>query len=304
MKRLLSLLLVLTLVLAAFPVIAYADAAEDIYVYGPKYHSSGALASISTTFRWTSGAVDGRLILSSKRLEGGDGTKYNNNEYGSFTNAGIYASSFSNFDAAKNYNSNYFQFITYSGEQHIATGANMTLNIPDGTIPMNTNGTYYVYLWVQNGSYFYPDNLICVIQVENGKLTFTPATKPATPNAGFTSNNYRNYYEDNNFQEVPEKAPEIFHECKPSKWLWDDTNHWQMKCGTAGCQNRTVKINQQAHSFTDASDTTCDCGYTRTAPAEKPATGDVTHIPMWTALFLGGVALLWIQLEQRKRQYF
>ena len=53
-----------------------------------------------------------------------------------------------------------FGFITASPSETYLSyggGANMTLNIPEGTIPLNVEKTYYLYLWVQNGKYFYPD---------------------------------------------------------------------------------------------------------------------------------------------------
>ena len=59
------------------------------------------------------------------------------------------------------------------------------------------------------------------------------------------------------------------------------------------------------HVYTDGHDPDCNvCGYTRKITAERPGTGDITNIPLWTMLFFAGVALMYVQLTQRKREQF
>lgn len=95
------------------------------------------------------------------------------------------------------------------------------------------------------------------------------------------------------------------HTCLKSGWLWDKDGHWRRGCQDATCNSFTTKVDAGKHVYTDDYDTTCNtCGYIRTAPAQHPETGDITNIPLWTAIFVGGMALLWFQMEQRKRAQF
>ena len=90
----------------------------------------------------------------------------------------------------------------------------------------------------------------------------------------------------------------LTHTHSPGPWKWDENRHWQ-RC--TSCTD-TVNLNAGDHQFLDAYDTDCNvCGYTRTAPAEKPNTGDTTHTLLWAGMFLGGVALLYWQLTECKR---
>lgn len=388
-KRIVSLLLVVMMLLAVLPVTALADAAANIVVKDAVYYSSGTLKSITTTFDWTSGSVtNARLILSSKYLSG---SNTSNKGYGDFTNLGNYGSQFANYNEAAAYdNTNKtFGFIQASDTSNFNYGSNdntMTLEISENAIPLNVDGTYYVYLWVTYNSHFYPDNLICVIQVKNGALQYTP---------GIGAPTYRNHYDASAFKFVESKNkydvsvtpannmirdtasgaemqeqlsaamtpvvytaasgyyfPETYsvatvnginvkrisdsqiqvygtpsasasitlaapsvktndntntHTCLTSRWLWNDTNHWRRVCQDAACPNNNYQQQTAngAHVYTDDYDADCNsCGYTRTPPAKHPETGDITHLPLWTMMFVGGLALLWVQLTQRKREQF
>lgn len=521
-KRLVSLLLVLTLVLSVFPLQTFAasQTAKNIKVEEAKYSSTG-LFSVTTSFEWSyTGVRNARLILLDDRLKG----SYENSGvsgYGDFTDFGnIGSKRFSNYEAAKAYDdqTNAYRFLAASANiPAIYNGDKITVVFSglENAVPLNKDDTYFVYLWVTFGSKFYPDNLICVIRVKDGELTFTPATKTET---------YRNHYDssEESFTEIKKSEnrgfdlyvipgsnmkhvissgaeeqlnlndpivdiiyeadpgywfPENYsiqpiqnariannmvngitmtraddgsritlsgklidftrislphaerkpsshthtptnwdyddathwkyecidpacpddkdtartneglhnhnleggtkcecghtitpehictpsttylnqdpsehwkylctdpnctkgnynkidpatrgehhydtindllcdtcgyvreaHPCTESGWLYNDAGHWKQYCTVNDCANRNTKKSEGAHVFTDDNDTTCNtCGYTRIAPAEKPDTGDITNIPLWTALFLGGMALLWVQLEQRKRQQF
>ena len=260
----------------------------------------------------------------------------------------------------------------------------MALSIPDGVIDMNINHTYYIYLWVQYSGNFYPDNLICAIDVNNNTLKYSPAYIPE----GGYANHYQNYYDSNILLEVDKRNvivipgqnmtatsntsqtgmenntaintititasgnyyfPESYnisgqngiqvtrisdtqlqitgtptadtiirlpnasskqvansHTChKSEKWIYNDTQHWRWFCTDPSCKSYQIHSDKNYHIFTDDFDTSCNtCGYTRTAPAEHPDTGDITHVPLWTTLFLGSMATLWLQLEQRRRQQY
>lgn len=88
------------------------------------------------------------------------------------------------------------------------------------------------------------------------------------------------------------------------KYSWDANQHWYELCSNPNCPYHSQKKNLAPHKFSDMNDTTCDCGFIRTAPAEKPETGDITNIPLWTGLLLAGMALMYVQLMQRKREQY
>lgn len=391
-RRMVSLLLALILLAAALPVTVFAGsehrlAAGNIRLSNDTYYPNGSLKTITTTFDWGyfSNSVSGaRLILMSERLGGSE--KTGDSLYSSdFSDVGKYRNSFDNYAQAKSFdnaNGTFGIISCNSSDTNIAQNSQnntISMTIDQGDIPMNVDGIYYIYLWVTYQGNFYPDNLICAIQVKNGELQYSP---------GDASTGLRNYYNPAAFREVGSFLVEVVpgagmsltsgtesqsvvagsaitnvvytansgysfpanysvagkngitvtrlsdsqiqvsgtptadtkitlaaaqitapaHDCIPSGWLYDDNNHWKRSCSDMNCpENKyTVPTNRGAHTFTNALDTDCNdgCGYTRTAPAEKPETGDITHIPMWTALFLGGLALLWVQLEQRKRQQY
>lgn len=406
-KRLVSLLLVLALILAAFPVTASAAAAEDLQVKTPTFYPSGAVRSVTASFKWGShDPVDAYLILSTKKLDGGKGRNpsITYGGFGDFADKGnIALLGLNSFDAAKAYNNshgNCFEFVytTSIGILEYTESYTVKMEFAENTIPLGKDDTYYLYLWIKDiNDKFYPDNLICVFQVKDGALKWTPATVPANVVVKEEQNYYRNYFVDDSFTELttgisrtvtvksdgknmtksaasgaetqtsvgaitpiiynadagyhfpedytvatvngimvkrlsesqimvcgtptadvelqlsaaPVKTDSNNHTHTPS-YDWDRNQHWQVLCNTAGCADFEKKANPAPHEFDSAYDKDCDCGYTRiltednkeVRPEDKPETGDITNIPLWTALFLGGMALLWVQLEQRKRQQF
>jgi len=410
MKRVFSLLLVLTLILAAFPVTASAvsETAKNIKVNEAKYSATG-LFSVTTSFEWAyTGVKNARLILLKDRLKG----SYENSGvsgYGDFTDFGDIADkNFKNYADAKAYDdkTNAYGFLAASGNiPSISYGDKKTVVFSglENAIPLNRDDTYFVYLWVTYSSKFYPDNLICVIQVKDGKLSFTGATR---------TDEYRNHYDaTGTFTKIEDAVvkkgyfdlfvnpgshmnrivssgaeeqlnltdpivdiiykaddgyyfPEDYsilpvqrarmvnnntvngislaraadgsqitlsgkltdhtkitlppatkiggeHTHTPS-YDWDRNQHWQVICNTADCADYKKTANPAPHKFDSAYDKDCDCGYTRiltednkeVRPEDKPETGDITNIPLWTAIVFAGLALLWVQLEQRKRQQY
>lgn len=379
-KRIIPVLMALIIVLSSFPVIASAGAAVNLSVSNATYYANGSLKSIDATFDWSSGGVNtARLILMRNPLNGSKGEGY-----GDFSDFGTYGSTYSSYNEAEDNSS--FGFIVASNETGLEMyeTKTMSLTIPEDAIDMNSNQTYYIYLWVQYGGHFYPDNLICVIDVNNNTLKYSPAYIPE----GGYSNYYRNYYDSNVLLEVDKRNvivipgqnmtstgnttqtgmenntaintititannncyfPEYYgvssqngiqvmrvsdtqlqitgtptadtiirlpdasekqttntHTCQESKeWKYDANQHWHWFCTDPTCKSYQIHSSKNYHVFTDDFDTTCNtCGYVRTAPAEHPDTGDITHIPIWTTLFLGGISMLWLQLEQRKRERY
>jgi len=303
-RRLVSLLLTAVLLLACLPVTAFAETAKNITVYAPGYNSSNALVSITASFDWSSGKAgvsEAQFVLMDKPLSG---STEGSSGWGDFSDAGaIFDLGFDDYADAKAYNGNTYGMITASGITSIGSGEQdkeITLNFADHPIAPTDGNKYYVYLWVKYRGNYYPDNLICVIQFKNGVLSYTPAIPGAV--------DYRNYYEDNFTQVTPTKPDENTtapsgHSCVKSGWLWDNTYHWHRACTDPSCPSYTQLTDKAVHNYSNDHDTTCNtCGYTRTAPAEHPNTGDITNIPLWTTMLFAGVAALWVQLTQRKRQ--
>jgi len=189
----LSLLLALVMVLCMMPDMglkAEAAAMQSVSISEATYHSNGALASIKASFTWPSAnvSVPGRLVLMTKYLNDND-----------LSNMGTYGGRFSTFDAAVAYDTavgtaGTFGIVSKSEENQISVGVNnMTITFADGLIPLEAeNKFYYVYQWAYYGSRYYPDNLVAVINVNNGVVKYTPATG-------------RNTYDEGAFQNVVAK---------------------------------------------------------------------------------------------------
>lgn len=408
MKRLFSLLLVLALVLAVFPVYASAQAAEQLQVNTPTFYDSGAVRSVTASFVWKSeSSVNNTyLILSTKELEGGKGPN-NLLTYGGFGdfadkgNIALIKPQINSYEEAKTYNDthdNCFEFVhaTSTGTFHYGQKYTVNMQFDENTIPLGIDDTYYLYLWITDiNDKFYPDNLICVFNVKDGVLKWTPAIVPS----GYTNeiqNYYRNYFDSSKFTElttgIPRDVtvtsngeymttsddetqtgiigaispitytaiegyyfPETYtvtpqngimvkrlnerqimvygtptadvtfqlyadpvkldpnnpnnpsHTHQPSDWKSDETYHWYYTCLDPNCSNTSDPSvsGYGKHVYDNDYDTVCNtCNYTRTAPAERPETGDITNITLWTMLVMGGMAALWMQLEQRKREQY
>lgn len=311
---------------------------ENIVVSDPVYNNNDtALTGITASFKWISDPVDkAYLILSSEKLEGGD----DGINWGVFSSEGSIAGGqstngmpngmFKDLAEAKahnNANSNIYGFIQDISIGSLATNTQYnTIEFDFQTTPifLNNNATYYCYLWIEILGEFYPDCLIFVVQVKDGVLKFAPASKPTQTdiaqnsnlhqNSQWGTNIYRNYYNSIHFEAVKNDpknpTPDNPHTCTTSDWITNETHHWKLTChengiATANNTQNLIVVDKGEHVYTDGYDTVCNvCNYSRTAPVQRPATGDITHIPMWTMMFLGGIALLWVQLNQRKREEF
>lgn len=151
-------------------------AAENITIPDATYYSSGALKSMTTEFDWSTGAATCRLVLMTKKLNGGEGF-----DYGDFTDFGKYGSSFSSFDEVLNHDAanGTFGIITSSPETNLSWNSKdnrMVFNFQAADIPLNADRIYYVYLWTYYGRRYYPDNLVMAISVRDGVVKYTPAT--------------------------------------------------------------------------------------------------------------------------------
>lgn len=178
-KRILSILCVLCLIVCLLPTTAFASwtAPSNISVTNATYHSSGALASIEAQFNWHTATATSRLVLMTKML---NTTTSSEPVYGDFTNMGTYGSSFSSFDAVKSYDNanNTFGIVSSSDEASVRMSQTNTLKIKfaENEIPLTRDALYYVYLWTYYSSHYYPDNLICAIQVKDGTVQYAGAT--------------------------------------------------------------------------------------------------------------------------------
>lgn len=164
-------------------------AATGIAITDATYYDSGALESITTNFKWDSADATSRLVLMTNRLRSA-GEEDTSVSYGDFTNLGHYGSKFSSFDAVKIYDEEYktFGIVAYTDEKLVERYDNnyndaintMIFSFDEADIPLNVNKTYYVYLWTswsQSGTNpkYYPDNLFCVIRVQDGSVEYTKA---------------------------------------------------------------------------------------------------------------------------------
>lgn len=96
------------------------------------------------------------------------------------------------------------------------------------------------------------------------------------------------------------------HTCQQSSWIREENSHYKKQCLYNNCP---IGLNNKvfakgAHTF--GADNACTtCGYLRdTEKTAAPQTGDTTHTLLWAALFFGGVAMMWMQLNARKRETF
>ena len=169
-KRILSVLLCLCMIISILPFTAMA-AATGIQVTGATYHSNGSLAGINTKFGWNTDGATCRLVLMTQMLDDAD-----------FTNFGTYGSMFSDWDAVETYNNQnptVFGIISSSVETSVSMGSSentLAISFAENEIPLNQNRTYYIYLWTYWGGRYYPDNLFCVIKVQDGAVQYTHAT--------------------------------------------------------------------------------------------------------------------------------
>ncbi len=146
-------------------------ASVNVAITDATYHASGALAGMTTEFSWDTASANSRLLLMKNRLEDDD-----------FTDLGDYGDSFEDFDAVLAYDSvnGTFGIKAYSAESAVSPGNNsMSITFADGVIPLDTDATYYLYLWTRWGiinEHCYPDHLIAAIRVQNGVVQYAEAT--------------------------------------------------------------------------------------------------------------------------------
>ncbi len=174
-KRIIGFLLLLCMFATLLPTTAFA-AATKISVTSADYHGNGDIKTLNINFGWDTASAKSRLTVMTNRLrsEGESGTdKY----YGDFTDLGYYGRAFSSWDEVIA-QSGKFGMLLATDEHNMEYGKTNTLSLyfEQGDIPVNTNKTYYVYLWTYYGGHYYPDNLFMVIKVNGGKIQYAPAT--------------------------------------------------------------------------------------------------------------------------------
>jgi len=175
-KRILSLLLCLCMLIPVLTVMASASATNVNVTEVNYYEDSGDVADLTVTFGWDTASATSLLTVMTKRLRSA-GEAGTSKSYGDFTDYGYYGRSFKSWDAVLN-KSDTFGMLYYTDEQKINTGKTNTFSVEfdEGDIPLNVNQTYYLYLWTYYGGYYYPDNLLMVLQVKDGKFSYASAT--------------------------------------------------------------------------------------------------------------------------------
>lgn len=182
LKKLITICLAFILAINILPVFSLNvdAAANSITVPDATYYESGAIKSLTTNFNWDTGTATVRMALMSNRLRsaGEEGTSFS---YGDFTNFGYYRNEFADFQAVLDHDAtnHTFGILSYSGEMTPTTNSKnnqLVFNLAENAISLDTDATYYVYLWTQYGSQCYPDNLLLAINVQDGVVNYTPAT--------------------------------------------------------------------------------------------------------------------------------
>jgi len=233
-RRILSLLLCFCMAVTLLPTIAMA-AATDITVKSADYFENGDVKSLEIEFGWDTASASSRLTVMTERLRsaGEEGT---NKYHGDFTDFGHYGTSFKSWDEVLE-NSENFGMLYYADEHKMEMYRTNTLTIyfEEGDIPVNTDRTYYMYLWTYYGGYYYPDNLFMVLQVDNGVVKYAPATG---------RNNYGDFKVAKKKVEAP-ATPE-FDDVKKKDYFFEPVN-WAV---TKGITNGTS-------SSTFSPDSTC-----------------------------------------------
>lgn len=206
-KRMLSVLMALCMVLGTAPTMAFA-AAGDITVSKATYYNSGALKGMTTDFNWYQGEAKGRLVLTSRYLDGQ--TSSEDRRWGAFSDFGwVYDLGYDEFSDVLAHDTTAtadkkFEIISYGAsdtkfEYSFGTPNHYELSfeLNENDIPLNEDGMYYVYLWVKYEGRYFPDNLICAIRVNNGAVEYVAAKG---------DNNLRNEYDSSAFRQVESQA--------------------------------------------------------------------------------------------------
>jgi len=174
-KRLLSLLLCLCLVVSVLAVTASA-AAIDVSVTEANYYDNGDLHTLTVSYGWDSGSATSRVVLMTERLRSaGEHGTYS--DYGDFTNLGYYGGAYSSWDEVVD-DANSFGMLYFTEEKQMTRGEinSFTIEFAKGNISLDNDQTIYLYLWTYYGGRYYPDNLLMVLQVEDGVLEYAEAT--------------------------------------------------------------------------------------------------------------------------------
>lgn len=192
-KKVLGILLCICMTVMIMPA---ASALSGITVEKATCYPSGALQSITAGFSWSGASASGRLVLMTEKLRSSETDDYGMvTDFGDFTDFGRYGSSFSSFDAVLAYDTtnNTFGIVEYGLEYALSSGSHsLLITFSETDIPLNQNKTYYVYLWTYYQSHYYPDALICAVQVKDGAVKYAVANGDVT----------RNSYDESTFTNV------------------------------------------------------------------------------------------------------
>ncbi|MCR2033821.1 hypothetical protein [Anaerofustis stercorihominis] len=169
LKILISIVLVLGF-LSFFTYSAFAGQADNVVVSNPMYYDAANIKSLTFFFgRSGLASCTGRLVLATEPLNADGG-------YGDFTDFGKYGSSFSSFTEVldEDNKNNTFGIITYTDEMKLVTNDYIVnFSFKKGEIDLNTNKTYYIYLWAYYRGHYYPDAFMAAVKVQDGQISYT-----------------------------------------------------------------------------------------------------------------------------------
>lgn len=172
----LSICMVFTMIPMAGGGVFAANGPNNIEVSNATYYDSGALKSIKASFTWGGASAKAELVLMTKMLQDGDGA---NDLYGDFTDCGNYGgkiTSFEDYEEASEYNNGEFGFIAHSGlKSGYSYGSGIDFVFPENSISLAENALYYIFIWTEYNSIYYPDYIVCAISVQDGVVKYAPA---------------------------------------------------------------------------------------------------------------------------------
>lgn len=201
-RKITSLLLVVAMIIAVFPMHAFAwTTAVNTELTNPKRTSDDKLYSFTLEFDWGSAGIpsNGYLLLMNKPLTGSS-SDYGSG-YGQFTDQGSIADD-NNFSTvwdvvAYDKQTNEYGIIKVSQQLNIKSSDNKVIfaGLEDAIQLSEDNDTlYYIYLWVTYRGKFYPDNVLCVMQVKNKEIVQYAVAKD--------QDTYRNEYDLSSMTEL------------------------------------------------------------------------------------------------------
>ena len=179
--RVLALALCLAMLVGLLPTVALADVSSTIKLDNATYYDSGALKSINITYTGWSGTtynITSRLLLSTVQLNAKTSEKPT---HGDYTDLGTYGKVYKTYDALMSSTAATSTFGILNATNAENPGASSsspktwTFNFKESDIPLDQNKDYFITVWTNYSSYFFPDSLLCGIRVRDGVVRYAEA---------------------------------------------------------------------------------------------------------------------------------